>query len=317
MNYRTFAILLFIIIAFSYTIVVYKMTMRLVRPVNNMVETAEQISCGDFEGDPIPLEGPEELIYLEKNLNQMKQSLRERLEMISENTKLEKMVHSQEMEQMRTTRELEKARYMALQSQINPHFLFNTLNIISRTALFEEANNTVDLIDNLASIFRYTLEYHDDVTIEEELRFVREYLTIQQFRFADRLNFTIQCPQEFNEVRIPPLIIQPFVENAMIHGLEPKVEGGSVEILLSKEGRRLIIQITDSGVGIDASKLNQIQFDGKQHIGVKNISDRLKHYYKGKANLALSRVSEEGGTKVTISIPIRSGGKTRVQTAHS
>ena len=77
---------------------------------------------------------------------------------------------------------------------------------------------------------------------------------------------------------------------------------------LSKEGRRLIIQIRDTGVGIDASKLNQIQFDGKQHIGVKNISDRLKHYYKGKANLALSRTSEEGGTKATISLPIKAGG---------
>lgn len=316
-NYRLFAIFLFIIIALTYMIVVYKMTMRLVRPVNKMVETAEQISSGNFEGEPIPLEGPEELIYLEKNLNQMKQSLRERLDMIAENTKLEKMVHSQEMEQMRTTRELEKARYKALQSQINPHFLFNTLNIISRTALFEEANSTVDLIDNLASIFRYTLEYHDDVTIEEELRFVREYLTIQQFRFADRLTYSIQCPQEFHEVRIPPLVIQPFVENAMIHGLEPKVEGGSVEILLSKEGRRLIIQITDTGVGIDASKLSQIQFDGKQHIGVRNISDRLKHYYKGKANLTLSRISEEGGTKVTISLPLKSGGKRSVQTTHS
>ena len=316
-NYRRFAILLFIIIAISYMIVVYKMTMRLVRPVNKMVETAEQISSGNFEGEDIPLEGPEELIYLEKNLNQMRQSLRERLEMIAENTKLEKMVHSQELEQMRTTRELEKARYKALQSQINPHFLFNTLNIISRTALFEEANNTVDLIDNLASIFRYTLEYHDDVSIEEELRFVREYLTIQQFRFADRIEFSIHCPEEFYEVRIPPLIIQPFVENAMIHGLEPKVEGGRIEILLSKEGRRLIIQITDTGVGIDISKLNQIQFDGKQHIGVKNISDRLKHYYKGKANLALSRISEEGGTKVTLSLPIKSGGKKSVQTTHS
>ncbi len=316
-NYRTFAILLFIIIAITYTIVVYKMTMRLVRPVNKMVETAEQISSGNFEGDPIPLEGPEELIYLEKNLNQMKQSLRERLEMISENAKLEKMIHSQEMEQMRTTRELEKSRYKALQSQINPHFLFNTLNIISRTALFEEANNTVDLIDSLASIFRYTLEYHDDVTIEEELRFVREYLTIQQFRFADRLKYSIQCPKEFFDVRIPPLVIQPFVENAMIHGLEPKIEGGTVEILLSKEGRRLIIQITDTGVGIDSAKLDQIQFDGKQHIGVKNISDRLKLYYRGKANLALSRVSEEGGTKVTLSLPLKTGGRKGVQITHS
>lgn len=311
-NYRTFAILLFIIIAISYLVVVYKMTMRLVRPVNKMVETAEQISSGNFEGEAIPLEEPEELIFLEKTLNQMRLSLGERLEMIAENAKLEKMIHSKELEQMRTTRELEKARYKALQSQINPHFLFNTLNTISRTALFEEANSTVDLIDNLASIFRYTLEYHDDVTIEEELRFVREYLTIQRFRFADRLEFSIQCPEEFYEVRIPPLVIQPFVENAMIHGLEPKVEGGKVEILINKEGRRLIIQIIDTGVGIEVSKLSQIQFDGKQHIGVKNISDRLKHYYKGKANLALSRISDEGGTKVLISLPIKSGGKSRV-----
>lgn len=311
-NYRAFSILLFAIIAFSYLIVVYKMTMRLVRPVNKMVETAEQISQGDFSGDPIPLEGPEELIYLEQNLNQMKLSLQERLEMIAENTKLEKRIHSQELERLRTTRELEKARYKALQSQINPHFLFNTLNTISRTALFEEANTTVDLIDSLASIFRYTLEYRDDVSLEDELEFVREYLTIQQVRFTDRLTFTIQCPEQFYTERIPPLIIQPFVENAMIHGLEPKVEGGAVDIRVFQEGRRLIIQITDTGVGIDTAKLSHIQSDGKQHIGVKNISDRLKHYYKGKANLALSRVSEEGGTKVTLSVPIKTGGKVRV-----
>lgn len=316
-NYRTFAILMFFIIALFYTIVVYKMTMRLVRPVNKMVETVEQISFGNFAGKPIPLEGPKELIFLETNLNLMKQSLQERLEMIAENTKLEKQLHAQELEQMRTTRELEKARYKALQSQINPHFLFNTLNIISRTALFEEANNTVDLIDNLASIFRYTLEYHDDVSIEEELQFVRKYLIIQQIRFADRLSFSIQCPQEFYEIRIPPLIIQPFVENAMIHGLEPKVEGGKIEITLSKEGKRLLIQITDTGVGIDASKLNTLQFDGKQHIGVKNINDRLMHYYKGKANVILSRVNKTGGTKVTISLPIKKGGKSNVQTIDS
>lgn len=316
-NYRTYTIFLFILISIIYMMFVYNMTTRLVRPVNKMVETAKQISFGNFEGKPIPLEGPEELIYLEKTINQMRQSLRERLEMISENSKLEKMLHTRELEQMRTTRELEKARYKALQSQINPHFLFNTLNIINRTALFEQANNTVALIDNLASIFRYTLEFHDTVTIKEELRFIRDYLTIQQLRFTDRLKFSIECPDEFLEIKIPPLIIQPFVENAMIHGLEPKVEGGTLLILIKKEGKRLIIHITDSGIGIDATTLSHIQFDEKQHIGIKNISDRLKLFYKGKANLAISRISEEGGTKITISIPIKAGGKTGVQTTHS
>ena len=304
-QYRTFSVFLFVLIALSYSILVYKMTMRLVRPVNAMVETADQIYHGNFDGPPIPLDGPEELVYLEQNLNQMKQSLKERLDMIEQNAQLEKLVHSQELEQMRTTRELEKARYKALQSQINPHFLFNTLNIISRTALFEDANSTVDLIDSLASIFRYTLEYHDDVLLKDELEFVRQYLTIQQFRFGERLEFSIACPQEFNDVKIPPLVIQPFVENAMVHGLEPKEDGGKIEVMVKKEGRRLVISIIDTGVGIDLAKLNQPKPNGKQHIGVKNIGDRLKLYYKGKANLAISRVNEEGGTSVTITLPYR------------
>jgi sensor histidine kinase YesM len=304
-QYRTFSVFFFILIALSYSLIVYKMTMRLVRPVNTMVETADQIYHGNFDGPPIPLEGPEELIYLEQNLNQMKQSLRERLDMIEENAQLEKRVHTQELEQMRTTRELEKARYKALQSQINPHFLFNTLNIISRTALFEDANSTVDLIDSLASIFRYTLEYHDDVLLKDELEFVRQYLTIQQFRFGDRLAFSITCPPEFNSVKIPPLVIQPFVENAMAHGLEPKEEGGRIDVTVKMEGKRLVISIIDTGVGIDLAKLHLPKPNGKQHIGVKNISDRLKLYYKGKANLAITRVSKEGGTSVTITLPHR------------
>lgn len=314
-NYRNLSILLFLLIAVAYTIAVYKMTMRLVKPVNTMVTMATQIFHGQFDGQPVPISGPEEMQYLEQSMNRMRDSLRERMEMIEANANLEKMVHAQELEQMRTTRELEKARYKALQSQINPHFLFNTLNIISRTALFENANATVDLIDNLASIFRYTLEYHDDVSLKDELQFVREYLTIQQFRFKERLTFSIDCPQEFEELRIPPLVIQPLVENAMIHGLEPKVEGGSITIKVEKNNRRISISIEDSGVGIDVTKLNEQKPEGKQHIGIKNIADRLKLYYKGRSDVTIVRASEEGGTVVTLSIPNRTGGKKHVHPA--
>jgi sensor histidine kinase YesM len=304
-RYRSFSIFLFIVIAIGYSIMVYKMTMRLVRPVGTMVDTADQIYRGNFDGPPIPLDGPDELIYLEQTLNQMKQSLRERLEMIEENADLEKRVHAQELEHMRTTRELEKARYKALQSQINPHFLFNTLNIIGRTALFENADSTVALIDSLASIFRYTLEYHDDVLLKDELEFVRQYLTIQRYRFGERLAYSIECPEEYAKATLPPLVIQPFVENAMVHGLEPKEEGGRIDIAVRKKGSRLVITITDTGVGIDLSKLNRPKQEGQQHIGVQNIHDRLLLYYKGKANLSISRATEEGGTAVTILLPYR------------
>ncbi|MDN5334401.1 MAG: hypothetical protein PWP59_1663 [Sphaerochaeta sp.] len=315
LNYRTIAILVFLFIAIAYTIAMYRMTMRLVTPVNSMVDTAKEIFHGQFDGPPIPLEGPEEIRYLEQSMNQMRESLKERLHMIEENQKLEKTVHKQELEQLRTTRELEKARYMALQAQINPHFLFNTLNIISRTALFENADSTVDLLDSLASIFRYTLEEHEDVSLGEELQFVREYLTIQQFRFKDRLHYTITCPPDLMEMRLPPLVIQPFVENSMIHGLEPKVEGGSITIGVQAQKKHVLITITDTGVGIDEQKLIQQKGKPKQHIGIKNIIDRLDHYCKGKANVAIHRISEEGGTVVSISIPNQLGGTRHVHAA--
>ncbi len=312
LNYRAITILLFVLIAITYTIATYEMTMRLVRPVDTMVQSARQIINGHFDGPEIPIEGPVELQYLEQSMNQMRESLRERMEMIEENAQLEKRIHRQEVERIRTTRELEKARYNALQSQINPHFLFNTLNVISRTALFEGADATVDLLDTLASIFRYTLQHHDDVTLAEELLFVRKYLTIQQYRFKERLTFSVECPPQLSDLRIPPLVVQPFVENAMIHGLEPKVEGGSVTIAVAEVAKSVVITITDTGVGIDLEQLGRAQKEGKQHIGIKNITDRLNLYYKGKAQVDIGRVNEAGGTTVTITLPYRSGGKKSV-----
>lgn len=315
LNYRAITILLFLLIAIIYTIVTYEITMRLVRPVASMVESARQIFHGRFDGEEIPIEGPVELQYLEQSMNQMRDSLRERMEMIEQNALLEKKIHRQEIERIRTTRELEKARYNALQSQINPHFLFNTLNVISRTALFEGANATVDLLDTLASIFRYTLEHHDDVSLAEELQFVRKYLTIQQYRFKERLTFSVHCPPQLGELRIPPLIIQPFVENAMIHGLEPKVDGGSVTIAVTEEAKSVRITITDTGVGIEEEKRETVREKSTQHIGIKNITDRLSLYYKGKAQVQIARVDKDGGTAVTIILPYRSGGKKSVYPA--
>lgn len=317
LNYRGISALLFILIAIIYTIATYEMTMRLVRPVSTMVDTARQIIHGEFDGPQIPIEGPAELQYLEQSMNQMRDSLRKRMEMIEQNALLEKRVHSQEIERIKTTRELEKARYNALQSQINPHFLFNTLNIISRTALFEGANTTVDLLDTLSSIFRYTLQHQDDVTLKEELQFVRKYLTIQQYRFKERLSFTIEADPALDEVRIPPLIIQPFVENAMIHGLEPKVEGGKVSITATRKGRTVMLTVEDSGVGIDLEWFKKSPKKEREHIGIKNITDRLQLYYKRKASVEVERISEAGGTRVTLTLPYRSGGKVDVHVAHS
>ncbi len=305
LRYRNIAMLLFVLLVLAYTIVTYEMTMRLVRPVSSMVDIAREIMHGQFDGTAIPWSGPQELQYLAQSMEQMRDSLRERIEMIEQNSRLEKTIHQQEIERIRTTRELEKARYNALQAQINPHFLFNTLNVISRTALFEEADTTVDLIDSLASIFRYTLEYHDDVSLKEELHFVGEYLAIQQYRFKERLRYSIVCPQELEDLRLPPFVIQPFVENAMIHGLEPMIAGGEIAIVIKKENKRAIMTITDTGVGIDLEKFELALQQKKQHIGIQNIIARLDLYFNGKSRVDLQKVNESGGTRVTLELPIK------------
>src|SRR5690606_1693838 len=120
------------------------------------------------------------------------------------------------------------------QSQINPHFLFNTLNIIARTSMFEGADKTTKLIQSMSQIFRYNLQASDKaVSLKTELNILQEYIFIQNYRFGSRINIEIRCKEQelpVNEILIPSLTIQPLVENSIVHGLEVLEEGGQVRI---------------------------------------------------------------------------------------
>lgn len=290
---------LMVVIVIAYFVTTYLITLRLTKPISSMVKTAGDITQGNLDTPDLLLAGPKELFFLEQSMNQMKASLKERIA-------LEHRLHKKELEQIRMTRELDRARFLSLQAQINPHFLFNTLNTISRTALFEHADSTVELINNLAAIFRYTLEFQDDVEISKELEFSRRYLNIQQARFGDRISYRIECPPELMDIKIPPLVVQPFVENAIIHGLEPLEDGGEVVITVRKLSyRRIEISIEDNGVGVDATAFTRSPRGGRSHIGISNVRDRLQVYYRGKATLSLARVSDAGGTRVTLVLPCK------------
>jgi sensor histidine kinase YesM len=303
-----------------------RVTRVLFRPVSEMVRTAGEITRGNLDTPDIELSGPDELIFLERSMNQMKTSLREWMQAISRNAELEKELHQRELEKTLAKRELDQARFRLLQAQINPHFLFNTLNTISRTALFEQADTTVDLIEKLAQVFRYTLEYRDDVCLGEELQFVGRYLAIQNARFGERVRFSVFCPEELLAMRIPPLIIQPFVENAIIHGLEPLEEGGEVCVRVFRrkelEGgardERAVITVADTGVGINGNgaKASSSRDSGEKHpgghIGMKNVEERISLYYGGRARVASGSGPGGKGTLVRISLP--SGGKTPEKT---
>lgn len=293
------AIILAIVLSIVCFLITAIVTERLTWPLGRMVRTAADITQGNLETPDLSNEGPREIAFLASSMNQMKASLQEQMA-------LEAQLHHKELEQVKMTRELERVHFLSLQAQINPHFLFNTLNTISHTALFEHADNTVSLINSLASMFRYTLEFTDEVPLSKELEFVRQYLEIQHARFGERLGWTIDCPETCASCVIPPLIIQPFVENAVIHGLEPLEEGGKVTIGLRKiAGQRLEVTVEDNGVGIKPSDLMEKDNAVRSHVGISNIRGRLRVFYQGKAALTIAPLWESHGTLVTLVIPLK------------
>ena len=217
-----------------------------------------------------------------------------------------------------TTLELSKrqAQYQALQNQINPHFLYNTLESIRSEALLAGLTSVASMCEKLASFFRYTISNMENlVTVEQEIDNIITYFYIQQYRFGERLQLEIQCPEEDREAAmkclIPKLTFQPVVENAIIHGIEQKIGQGRVLIYMMLTEKRLIIRISDDGIGMDQETLERINSQmtersvrGKSQggIAIGNVHNRIKLLF-GEA-YGLTVFSTRGiGTDVEITLP--------------
>lgn len=218
------------------------------------------------------------------------------------------------MEEIKARTELEKAlkdsEIKVLQSQINPHFMFNVLNTIVRLAIIEEAEKTQELSYLFAEMLRYVLRNADKMLpVSEEIAQIERYLNIQSIRFGDRLKFITNIEGNiYNEV-IPSMILQPLVENAMIHGIEPKDGNGTIIVNGYQDGDDLIFEITDDGVGIPSKKVEQLlntqqtQYTGvSTGIGISNTNKRLVLSFGENYRLNIKSKREQG-TTVTVRIP--------------
>jgi len=196
--------------------------------------------------------------------------------------------------------EAARAELAALQARINPHFFFNTLNTIS-SLLDEDPREAEEVVQTLAELFRYTFKVADagPVALREELDFTRNYLTIEQARFEERLRVEWNLEPEALEVSVPGLIVQPLVENAVGHGIAPKAEGGVLRISARIEDGRLHVDVQDDGVGLTGAPGTMIQ-DGH---GLGNIAQRLEAFYRGGGSITLSANPEGQGTLVQLELP--------------
>lgn len=228
---------------------------------------------------------------------------------------LKSLIHDVYMADIhRKNLELERrqAQLNALQSQINPHFIFNALETLRMRSMMKKETETARIIRNLAKIMRNNLTWNKDmVPVREELELIHCFLEIQKYRFGDKLMYHVEADEQVLDSLIPKMTFLPFVENASIHGIEPLKGEGMIDITIKAEEDRLVFKIKDNGVGMDKEVKEMLRSylkhdtDMGDRIGVQNVIYRLKLYYPDQFDFKLN--SEPGeGTSVRLEIPLKS-----------
>jgi LytS/YehU family sensor histidine kinase len=189
-------------------------------------------------------------------------------------------------------------RLAALRARLNPHFLFNALNSVTVLARSGKSNDAANVVDGVTSLLRYVLDdRRAAVPLREELEFTRQYLAVQQVRFGERLRSSVTSTAEANDARVPQLLLQPIVENAVEHGIAKTLDGGSVVVDAFTSDGVLRISVSDEGPGPAGST-------NGNGVGLASTRERLAHLYGPAAALHLSRASDAGGTRVDVVIPL-------------
>ncbi len=288
-------------------------------PVLKLANASRNIASNNFFIDDVVVDNKDELGEMVTAFNKMKFATGEYIKALEEKREALDKLHAQEVETLEIEKQLETMNLELLKSQINPHFLFNTLNVIAGMANLEDAATTEQMIEALSSLFRYNLKNQEkEALLSQELKIAGDYMYLQKMRFGSRVEYEVNCEVDEEKTVVPTFTFQPLIENAMIHGISPKVEGGKITVHVYSKENRLFITISDTGTGIDEERLKAIrkQLDDRQDtlvdedivgIGLGNINRRIKAMYPDGSIYLDSRAGE--GTTIAINIPLQEADK--------
>ena len=249
------------------------------------------------------IKGSDEISALMHNYNRI----------VGINNELTNTIYKDKLREQENDIARKNAELLALQSQINPHFLFNALESIRMHSILKGENETAEMVQRLAVMERQNVEWHEDaVTIEEEEGFIDAYLQLQSYRFGERISFNIDIAEECKHILIPKLTLVTFVENACVHGIESKSAQGWIFVRVYMNDKDLVIEVEDTGDGMDEADVNLLQTNMNEvtidtikkakHVGILNACLRIKMMFKDQAKFAIE--SEKGiGMSVIITIP--------------
>ena len=279
---------------------VYTVTKRITRPIRQMARTMERVEQGDLSVRVPIVESPHEIYRLSRLFNTMLDSIERLITQVYEANLREK-----------------DAQLLALQSQINPHFLFNTLNSVRALSRKGESAAVVSVAESLADLFRYSMSnWSELVPLREELEHVANYVTIQRARFGERISYTCAVPEELQDALVVKLSLQPLVENAIAHGYGRCADGLQITVDAAAAAEQLQVTVADDGGGIELATLIRLRETlarpiaagalptAEIGIGIANIDRRIKLLCGEQYGLHF-QVRPEVGTAVTLTLPLQ------------
>lgn len=297
-------------------LMLFGITKGMIEPLTNLAETANLVGQGNFNVKMPPTDSLDEVGIVTRAFNTMVESLEEYI--IRTTRSMEKEQQMMERELLMKNH-LKEAQLKYLQSQIKPHFLFNSLNAGAQLAMLEDAEKTCIFVEKMADFFRYNVKKGlEDASLEEELAAVENYIYILNVRFAGEIHFTRQADERIMDCRVPSMILQPIVENAVNHGIRNIDWEGCIHLEIMEEEGRIFIRIRDNGKGMSQERIQEVLSgqagDGEEQsdstgVGMNNVISRLELYYNQKNLVEIRSRGENKGTEVILKLPKTGGQK--------
>ncbi len=303
-----------ILVGLCNLVLILLLTGTMISPLQRLAGTADQVARGNLEVELLPVISQDEVGVVSMAFNSMVVSIREYIDRLRKSMETENAMKEKEL---MMESHLKDARIKYLQAQINPHFLFNTLNAGAQLAMMEGAERTYRYVQNVADFFRYNVKKNNDtVTLAEEITLVDTYIYILNVRFSGDIHFRKEVDESLLNVQVPSMILQPIVENSVNYGIRGIEWQGEIVLSVYRIGGTLCVSVRDNGTGITQEKIDKIM-SGRLRtadlsvdsncIGLDNVISRLRLYLDEEDVISIFSAGENKGTEVLIYIPLREG----------
>ncbi|MCR4739494.1 MAG: histidine kinase [Lachnospiraceae bacterium] len=294
-------------------VVVFLITKSMTLPLTDLSRAANEVAEGNFDVLVESVEGNDEISVVSKAFAKMLESIQRYIAEIRNSVLRESQLKEHELVMENRMKEVQ---LRSLQAQINPHFLFNTLNAGEQLAMMEGAEKTTEFIENMADFFRYNIKKIDnDSSIAEEVALVDKYIYILNVRFTGEIHYSKDIDGDVTEIRVPSMILQPIVENAVNYGIRDIDWEGHINLRVYKEGGYVFLSIKDNGVGMSREQIDKIlagepmgdtdiQHSSSNGIGLQNVIERLQIFTGQKDVMEIFSEGKDKGCEFVIKVPM-------------